>query len=553
VALAGASSRGTSPAARTVAALRGLAAAAVLLGPAIAVAHERWVPNGLRFPINRRYFQRMSGEVLLLSAASAVALFGTVFLFYLVVPPLVERLSAATHAAREREARRGFFSRALRLLVRLVLDGEVDGPLMDFGLKAAAFAFSRIPALVLLLGAYEGWLIMPSFPLYGGLADFWRIASCVLALWVLIGVFPRGLGVSFLLVFGYLIFAYEIAAIDAIPVLASAFFYLFARKETGVVVNSRQLLGMRVSLGVGFFLLGLVNKILLAELFIGVGDNFPEIVAGPQAIVPGLTRETWSFTTALGEMVFGLLLLTGVFNRLTTVVLSLVFANFILVFGWPEVVHIYPILGFVLLFFRGNSGTLLDGLVFRMNLFLWTHRRKASALGYASAVAIVAGASASLLMWVPLVVIIEIAPHFTGLAVPAGYRPPPLPPPARLWSTLPAPAPHSDHAPRHGGLVTMSGDLHVELVVTSRGAIHLYFSDAARAPIAPTEASGSVRVERPGLAQTLALLPEAQGSLFATGPATSLKSTYTYDVTVRGKRATMTVEVPVGGTASIPK
>ena len=50
-----------------------IAAAAALVWPAACFAHERWVPNGLRFPINRLYFQRMSGEVLLFSAASALA------------------------------------------------------------------------------------------------------------------------------------------------------------------------------------------------------------------------------------------------------------------------------------------------------------------------------------------------------------------------------------------------------------------------------------------------------------------------------------------------
>jgi len=536
-----------------VAALRAIAVAALLLGPAVASAHERWVPNGLRFPINRRYFQRMSGEVLGFSAASAVALFGTVFLFYLFVPPLIASLSPSTEAAREREAHRGVVSRTFRLLVRLVLDGDVGGPFMDTGLKVSAFIFSRVPAFVLALGAYQGWLVMPSFPLYGQLGDAWRVASVGLALWVLAGVFPRALGAVFFVVFGYLIAAYGIAAIDAIPVLASAFFYLFTKKPSGVVVSSRQLLGMRVSLGVGFFLLGLINKILLAELFIGVGDNFPDIVAGPQAMLPGLTRETWSFTTALGEMVFGLLLLTGVFNRLTTVVLTLVFANFIVVFGWAEIVHVYPIAGFVLLFFRGNSGTLLDGIVFRVNLFLWTRRRRASAFGYASGVAIVATTTAGLLMWLPLFVIIEIAPHLTGLAVPANYQPPPLPPPASSWSKLPPPAPHSDHSPRHGGVVTMAGDLHVEIVVTTRGAIHLYLSDAARFPIAATEASGSVRVERPGSTQTLALQPEAQGSLFAAGIAPTTGAAYTYDVTVRGQSATMTLDVPPGGTSAIAR
>ncbi|MBK8254616.1 MAG: hypothetical protein IPK82_18350 [Polyangiaceae bacterium] len=525
--------------------------AVLFLAPSIAFAHERWVPNSLRFPINRRYFQRMSGEVFWYSLASAVALFGLIFLFYLVVPGLVERLSPQTVAARDREQRRGFFSRTFRYLTRLILDGDVHGPFIDNGLKVSAFLFSRVPAFVLALGAYEGWLVMPSFPVYGALGTFWRVASAALALWVLVGVFQRAIGAVMLAVFGYLIVAYGMASIDAVPVLASAFFYLFAKKDSGQVVNARQLLGMRVSLGVGFFLLGLINKIFAAELFIGVGDNFPDLVAGPQAVFPGLTREAWSFTTALGEMVFGLLVLTGVFNRITTALLSVVFANFILVFGWPEVVHVYPILGFVLLFFRGGTGTLLDGFVFRVNLFLWTQRRRLSALGYASTLAIVGAAASIFLLWMPLLLIIEVAPHIAGTEVPAGYRPPPLPPPAKLWSSLPPPAAHADHEPRHGGVVTMAGDVHVEIVVTSRGAVHLYVSDAVRTAIAPAEASGWVIVEASGAApQRLALVSTRDGSLFAQGSAPTAGAKYTYDLQVRGKRASMALQVPAGGTGT---
>jgi uncharacterized membrane protein YphA (DoxX/SURF4 family) len=76
----------------------------------------------------------------------------------------------------------------------------------------------------------------------------------------------------------------------------------------------------------------MINQIYLNDIFIGVGDQHPEIVIGPQELFPSLTREAWCFTTAIGEMVFGLLLLVGIFNRITTVVLTFVFANFIFVF-----------------------------------------------------------------------------------------------------------------------------------------------------------------------------------------------------------------------------
>src|SRR5262249_33300732 len=158
---------------------------------------------------------------------------------------------------------------------------------MRAGLHVMTFVFGRVPGLVLLLGAYEGWLMMPSFPLdvetpFGAAL---RVVSAVLALWVFVGVLRKALGVVFFLVFVYLCVAYGIAGVDAIPVLASAFFYLFERRRGEV--NGRQLLGMRLSLGIGFFLLGLINKILLGpDLFVGVGDQHPDLLIGPQTILP---------------------------------------------------------------------------------------------------------------------------------------------------------------------------------------------------------------------------------------------------------------------------
>lgn len=539
-------------------------AAALLAWPAVALGHERWIPHQPRFPVDHAYFQSMSGEVLVLSLGAAVAIFGVVLLWYLSAPDLVERLTPVTASAQAREERRNFVSRGIRLLARLALDGPVQGRFMTGGLTVAAFLFSKIPAFVLALGAYQGWLVMPSYPLEGDLGDALRIVEIVLALWVLTGLLKRVLGVVFFLVYGYLWFEYGVVAIDAIPVLASAFFYLLSDKDKGPV-NGRQLFGMRLSLGVGFFLLGLINKILLHDLFIGVGDQHPDILIGPQEAFPGLTRETWCFATALGEMVFGLLLLMGVFNRITTVLLALIFTNFVFVFGWAEIVHVYPILGFVLLFFRGQLGTALDGLVFKTNLTLFRWMRSSSyRFVHALAVMLVGGWAGAALMFAPLFVITEIAPDAFGIGVPPNYKKPPPVPPAAEWGKIPTPAgstrvPHGDHNPRHGGVVTMSGDHHVEIVVRRDGGVQLWLTDAVRQPIAPAEGRGSVRIDRaqPGspvpVRRVVVLGPDSTGALAGQGPPAATPADYTYDLVIRGIAASQTLRVPAGGTDPLVK
>ncbi len=531
-----------------------------LLAPTLAFAHERWVANTPRFPIDRGYFQSMTGEVLVFSLLGSFAVFGVVVLWYLSAPGIVDALTPITPSARAREAARPFVVRGVRGVIRFLLDGPTESAFMRRGLVVAEIVFDRIPALVLLLGAYQGWLVMPSYPVpVDDLGHALRAVSVMLAVWILSGLYRPALGVVLFLVFGYLCFAYGIAGIDAIPVLGSAFYYLFAKKGSRGV-NARQLLGMRASLGFGFFLLGLVNKIFLApELFIGVGDQHPELLIGPQAMFPGLTREAWSFTTALGEMVFGLLLLFGVFSRISTLILTLVFANFILVFGVDEIVHIYPIAGFLLLFFRGSLGSSLDGIVFRQNLRFWRWlRHTSSRVIYGGAVTSVAGVVAALLMFVPLLLIVEVVPVLADTAVPANYRAPAAPPPASAWppasAPLPSDTPHVDHAPRHGGVVMMSGDVHIEMVVGPSGGVLLYPSDAARRPIPTAEAQGTIRIDRPGFKSILPLRPDPlSGALTVAGPPPKLAADYTYSLQIRRAPITMTLTVPPGGTDTLVK
>jgi uncharacterized membrane protein YphA (DoxX/SURF4 family) len=393
-----------------------LAGAVVLLAPALAQAHERWVKHDAQ-PFDRAYFQSMTGEMLELSLAAAAAVAVIILLWYLGVVGLIEWLTPTSVEKNIPQRRRGPLVRFFAGVVRFFLDdGFHSSPALARAELVAVAIFARLPGLVFLLGAADGWLLMPSFPIDGPLGTELRWVEVGLALWILSGRLRTALGGACIAVFVYLCVVYHLAAVDALPLLASAFFYLFARP--GVPLNSAQIAGIRFGLGVGFFFLGLVNKIYNAELFIGVGDNYPHLVSGPQAMFPWLTRESWSLATALGEMVFGLLLLLGIFNRLTSLVLAIIFANFILVFGWAEIVHVYPISGFAVLFFHTSPGTALDGILFRTHVRAWRAMGyRTSYLLYRAAVFIVAVSAGALMMFGPLYVAVQLIPRWLGQAV----------------------------------------------------------------------------------------------------------------------------------------
>ena len=59
-------------------------------------------------------------------------------------------------------------------------------------------------------------------------------------------------------------------------------------------------------------------------------------------------------------------------------------------------------------------------------------------------------------------------------------------PPAMLDTAAIA---HTDHTPRHGGLVLMNGDTHFEVMVAPDGTCRVYFTDAVRVELPPEYAS----------------------------------------------------------------
>jgi hypothetical protein len=80
--------------------------------------------------------------------------------------------------------------------------------------------------------------------------------------------------------------------------------------------------------------------------------------------------------------------------------------------------------------------------------------------------------------------------------------------------------PHGDHAPHHGGIVLMQGELHYEVVLDPNGKHAVWFSDAVREDLPASVASRvAMTVSRPGAPpETLTLsIDESGESWVASG------------------------------------
>jgi hypothetical protein len=169
-------------------------------------------------------------------------------------------------------------------------------------------------------------------------------------------------------------------------------------------------------------------------------------------------------------------------------------------------------------------------------------------------------------IFLPLVVSVTLAACFTpkegasasstGTAAPpiASMPMPSMPEPSHPGGDAMA-RPHQDHEARHGGVLTMEGDGHIEIVVSAEGAVDLYASDGVRHPIAPRDVTGTVTLasKTKKEKQTLKLTEDSsKGSLSAKGPAPD-DTEYTWNLQVRGVPMTTTLLVPAGGTAALGK
>ena len=118
-----------------------------------------------------------------------------------------------------------------------------------------------------------------------------------------------------------------------------------------------------------------------------------------------------------------------------------------------------------------------------------------------------------------------------------------------------APSMH-DHRPRHGGVVTMAGDLHIEAVARLDGLVRVYLSDIRRNPIAPGDVTASATLSLADGRVALPLVP-ADDALEARGPELRAGDLPLRVAVRRGERdAVVHLVVPVGipsGLAGLPR
>ena len=113
-----------------------------------------------------------------------------------------------------------------------------------------------------------------------------------------------------------------------------------------------------------------------------------------------------------------------------------------------------------------------------------------------------------------------------------------------------------DHRPRHGGVVTMAGDLHVEAVAQLDGRIRVYLTDLRRSPIALDGVTASATLALPDGRVALPLAPVAD-ALEARAPELRAGDVpLRVDVRRDGRDAVVHLVVPVGipsGLAGLPR
>jgi Cu/Ag efflux protein CusF len=114
-----------------------------------------------------------------------------------------------------------------------------------------------------------------------------------------------------------------------------------------------------------------------------------------------------------------------------------------------------------------------------------------------------------------------------------------------------------DHTPHHGGVVGMTGMIHLEALAEADGRVRVWLTDYWRRPLSLEGVTGSVAVDTPDGEQTHALVAR-DGALEATGPASrDPEVTVHFDLVRDGEPVEMDFILPVsgqpGGAASVPR
>jgi uncharacterized membrane protein YphA (DoxX/SURF4 family) len=330
------------------------ATALLLLAPALACAHERFIRHDLKHRLQEWFFGRdpygvmgMHPDMFHIGVLVTVLLAMLLALWFL--------RESLDHFVRYAvlSRLRGPVQRALHNLSAFITDKPVRvGWFYSLG-EWSVILFLRAPALVLMYSATNDSLVMPSYPLEPSSAYYFKFLQALLAVLILSQTLLPLCGALILGTWLYLFRWGPFVAADALPVVTVAVVYLTAPWQSHKIaitrLNPEQARLVRIILGFGFLVLGWM-KIYNHDLTAGVADNYPQIMNDPLVAAfaagthPVLRRETWVVSFGMAEVMSGFMLMTGIFTRLWCSLMLWVFTKLMLIdFGWDEIPHIYPI------------------------------------------------------------------------------------------------------------------------------------------------------------------------------------------------------------------
>jgi uncharacterized membrane protein YphA (DoxX/SURF4 family) len=328
--------------------------ALLLLIPALASAHERFVKHDMKKPLQNWFFLQEAGKLFgmdpnMVQVGLAVTFILTAFLFiWFLREDLDEfiRYKVLTRLG-------GTPQRLLHNLACYIMDKPVRSSWFYAIGEWSVIMFIRSPALVLMYSATNDALVMPSYPLEPSSAVYFKFLQVLLAIMILTQTLLPLCGAMVIGTWFYLFRWGPFVAIDALPVVTAGILYAMSpwisHKIAITRLNPDQTRWIRFVFGFGFFILGW-SKIYNHDLTIGVADNYPSMMSDPlvgffaMGTDPAMHREAWVVSFALAEVMSGFMVMMGVFTRLWATIMCVMFTKLMLVdFGWDEIPHIYPI------------------------------------------------------------------------------------------------------------------------------------------------------------------------------------------------------------------
>ncbi|MGO9834012.1 MAG: hypothetical protein ACLP1X_07355 [Polyangiaceae bacterium] len=325
----------------------------ILLVPAVAFAHERFVRHQLKRPLHDDFFLRHPGSFLgmdpnmLRVGINAFVVFAAFVIIWFVRQPLDEAVERLITPAG------GTVQRAVHKLACFLTDRPVRNRVFHVVGEWAVIMFLRVPGLVLMYSASNNSLVMPSYPLDPKTEFFFKMAQAILAVLILTQTLLPLCGALLMGTWIYLNRWGWMVAADALPVVSVAVVYLTSPWESHKLaiteLSETQMRWVRLTLGFGFLVLGWL-KVYNHDLVAGVADQYPSVRNDPMVKMlafgtdPYFSRECWVVSFALAEVLSGFMLMTGTFSRVWGTIMAIVFTKLMLAdFGWNEIPHLFPI------------------------------------------------------------------------------------------------------------------------------------------------------------------------------------------------------------------